>query len=305
MNSTFRHRTRAALPGLRPAQIIPAILGLISLLLLSGAALAGGPAMVPSADGTAISYESSGSGAPALVFVHGWSCDARYFKAQVPVFSRKHQVVTLDLAGHGHSGMTRKDHTMDAFGQDVKAVVAEAVQGKIILIGHSMGGVVIAKAARLMPEKVLGLIGIDTLQNVEYPLTREALEGMTAPLKADFPGGCREFVKPMLVPATDPALREWILSDMAAAPPRVAVSAMENMLGLYLTGETARIFEGLKVPVITVNADLWPVNAEANRRHMHAFKAVTLKGTDHFLMLGSPDRFNAALEKAIRETSRQ
>ena len=37
---------------------------------------------------------------------------------------------------------------------------------RLIMAGHSMGGGVIAEAARLMPEKTIGLIGIDTLHNV-------------------------------------------------------------------------------------------------------------------------------------------
>ena len=41
-----------------------------------------------------------------------------------------------------------------------------------------MGGAVIAEAARLMPGRVAGLIGIDTLHNIEYPMTREELSKM-------------------------------------------------------------------------------------------------------------------------------
>ena len=43
----------------------------------------------PSKDGTPISYEIYGNGEPTLVFVHGWSCDARYWRAQLPHFSKK------------------------------------------------------------------------------------------------------------------------------------------------------------------------------------------------------------------------
>lgn len=77
------------------------------------------PHIIPSRDGTPVSYEIYGSGEPTLVFVHGWSCDSRYWRAQVPHFSKKHRVVTLDLAGYGHSGMTRLKYTMSAFGEDV------------------------------------------------------------------------------------------------------------------------------------------------------------------------------------------
>jgi len=258
------------------------------------------PRVAMSKDGTPISYEVFGKGEPALVFVHGWSCDARYWRAQVPVFSKKHRVVVLDLAGHGNSGMSRSVYSMASFGEDVRAVTESTGSQQVILIGHSMGGSVIAEAARLMPERVIGLIGVDTLENIEYPMTQEELAKMTGPLKKDFQTGSRQFVGGMLSPQTNPQLREWILSDMSAAPPGVALSAMNEMMTQYISGEAAKVFSDIRIPVVTVNGDLWPVNYEANRRHMFSFDALVLKGADHFLMMDRPDNFNKALKKAIR-----
>ncbi len=56
---------------------------------------------VPAADGLALHYRSVGGGSPALVFVHGWSCDDSYWESQRRHFAPNHQVVTIDLAGHG------------------------------------------------------------------------------------------------------------------------------------------------------------------------------------------------------------
>ena len=263
------------------------------------------PHAVQSKDGTTISYEVYGSGEPTLVFVHGWSCDARYWRAQVPYFSPKYRVVVLDLAGHGHSGMTRQNYTMKSFGEDVRAVTKAVDTPRAILIGHSMGGEVIAEAARLMPNRVIGLIGVDTFQNVAYPLTQEELDKMVAPLEKDFQTGAREFVKTMMNSSTDPDLREWILSDMSAAPPAVALSATHDMMSLYLTGESAKIFEDIRVPVIAVCADMWPIDHEANRKHMASFDTIVLKGADHFLMMNRAQEFNKALEKAIKTISQE
>ena len=279
---------------------------LFVLFLTFGAirAQADWPHVVPSKDGTPISYEIYGAGESTLVFVHGWSCDARYWRAQLPHFAENHRVVTLDLAGHGHSGTTRSQYTMRAFGEDVKAVIEATGSRRVILIGHSMGGSVIAEAARLMPNRVKGLIGVDTLENIEYPITREELKKMIAPLEKDFRAGSRQFVEEMISPQTDPQLREWILSDMSAAPPAVALSAMNNMMSQYITWEAAKIFDEIRIPVITVNGDMWPVNYEANRRHMLSFDAIVLKGADHFLMLNRPEQFNRALETAISKLLR-
>ena len=278
------------------------VICLAVLLLTFSAVHAQGtwPGVVPSKDGTAISYEICGTGEPTLVFVHGWSCDARYWRAQLPHFSKHHRVVTLDLAGHGHSGMTRSTYSMLAFGEDVRAVTQAIGSPSLILIGHSMGGSVIAEAARFMPKRVIGLIGIDTLENIEYPMTRKERDQMIAPLKKDFRSGCRQFAKAMMLPGTDAQLRDWILSDMSAATPAVALSAMNEMMSQYVTGASAKIFEEIRVPVVTVNGDLWPINYEANRRHMLSFDAIVLKQADHFLMMSRAEEFNQALEKAIK-----
>jgi Predicted hydrolases or acyltransferases (alpha/beta hydrolase superfamily) len=82
---------------------------------------------------------------------------------------------------------------MSAFGEDVRAVTEATGSRSVILIGHSMGGSVIAEAARLMPDRLLGLIGVDTLENIEYPLTQEALGNMIAPIENDFQTGSRQF----------------------------------------------------------------------------------------------------------------
>jgi pimeloyl-ACP methyl ester carboxylesterase len=279
------------------------LLGCLTWWLLFAAALQAEmpwPQVVPSRDGTPIAYEIQGAGEPALVFVHGWSCDARYWRAQLPHFSQTHRVVTLDLAGHGHSGMGRKRYSMSAFGEDVRAVTEAAGAQRVILIGHSMGGAVIAEAARLMPRRILGLIGVDTLENVEYPVSRKEARKVIAPFEKNFRKASRQFIGEMISPQTDARLREWILADVAAAPPAVAVSAMNEMMAQYVTGEAARIFETVRVPVITVNGDLWPVNYEANRRHMVSYDAIVLQGADHFLMMDRPEEFNPALERAIR-----
>ena len=280
---------------------------LLVLLFIFGtiSAHAEWPHVVLSKDGTPISYEIHGDGEPTLVFVHGWSCDARYWRAQLPHFSKKHRVVTLDLAGHGHSGTTRLHYTMRAFGEDVQAVAEAIGNPSVILIGHSMGGSVIAEAARLMPIRVIGLIGIDTLENIEYPMTRKELDRMIAPLKKDFQTGSRQFVNEMFSPSTDPLLREWILSDMSAAPPHVALSAMNEMMSQYINGKAAKIFDEIRIPVITVNGDLWPIDYEANRRHMFSFDAIIMEGADHFLMMARTEEFNRSLEKAIQKILRK
>jgi pimeloyl-ACP methyl ester carboxylesterase len=257
------------------------------------------PRLVESFDGEPISFEVVGSGEPTLVFIHGWSCDARYWRGQVPHFSANHRVVVIDLAGHGHSGSGREDYRMAAFGQDVKSVVEQVGAERVILIGHSMGGPVSVAAAGLMPERVAGIVGVDTFQDVGAEPSDEEVETWMAPLRADFRAAARTFVAQMFIESTDKSLREWVIADMSAAPPKVALSAMEQMLADMTGGNALAAFSALNIPVLAINADIWPTNIEGNRQHQPRFEAVIIEGTDHFLQMVQPERFNHELQAFI------
>ena len=119
---------------------------------------------VPSADGVPIAYEIHGQGSPALVLVHGWSCDRGYWKDQVEYLGAQYQLVLVDLAGHGESGTARKDYTMAAFGADVAAVVDSLKLDKVVLVGHSMGSDVVVEHGSLLgpvPDRALGELRLD------------------------------------------------------------------------------------------------------------------------------------------------
>ena len=170
---------------------------LITLLLLSALSGCGADSekQALSADNVAINYRVEGEGTPALVFVHGWSCEKSYWKYQVPHFSKRYKVVTIDLAGHGESGSGRKDWTMEAFGKDVAAVVEKLDLHRVILIGHSMGGPVIIEAARQMPERVIGLVGVDTFLDLGRQYTQQQVDAYVAPFERDFAAATGKLVR--------------------------------------------------------------------------------------------------------------
>jgi len=257
--------------------------------------------VVVSHDGTDIAYTVSGQGNPTLVFIHGWSCDKSYWDEQVKAFASRHKVITIDLAGHGDSSQDRSDYTMLAFGHDVKAVIDQESADKVVLIGHSMGGEIIAEAALLMPDKVIALIGADTLQNIAHPFTQEEMDGMLAPFQEDFIEGAKGFVKGMFPEDADPKLVEWVVSDMSSAPKDVAISALINYLKLYRNGDIVSLFEKTDVPVFAINARLWPTDVEENRKHMKSFDVLYVEDSGHFVMKEKPEEFNAMLRNILHQ----
>ena len=208
-------------------------------------------------------------------------------------------MITIDLAGHGNSSLGRLDYTMISFAKDVKAVIEKDNINQAILIGHSMGGGVMAEVARLMPKKVVAIIGIDTLHNVAEELPQKILDEVAEPFRVDFQNAMQAFVLPMFPEGTDEKLISWIKEDMSSAPQEVALSAFRNYMGQYVNGEAIEVFKNINIPVVSINARLWPTNIDANRKHIQTYNLFYIEDTGHFPMLEKPKEFNRFLTEAL------
>jgi len=255
-------------------------------------------AVVLAADGVPIHYTVRGKGDPALVFVHCWSCDSKLWDNQVSVFAKDHRVVTIDLPGHGESGKGRKDWSIGGFGEDVKTVVAKLGLKRVVLIGSSMGGPVALEAARRMPERVVAIVPVDTLHNVEERMPAEQVEAMLKQLRADYKGETAKFMTQYLfAPSTPAAVKDRVLSQAISAPPEIAIRLLEAAIAY----DPIPAMREIKVPIRAINADLHPTNLEGNRKSAPQFDAVIMKGVGHYPMLEDPARFNKLLAGVLRD----
>ena len=250
-----------------------------------------------SPDGIRIAFEADGSGAPGLVFVHGWSCDRTYWANQMRAFAPRHRVVSVDLAGHGASGSGRASWSMPAFGGDVAAVVAQLRLDDVVLIGHSMGGDVIVEAALRVDGRVRGLVWVDTYSDLSETAEAEAEQEdpFIARLRADFAPEVDRFVRGMFPEDADPALVDWVATDMASAPADVAIDAVRQAtqnVGPALAG-----LRRLQLPVVAIN----PSNSRTDVPSMlrAGVRPVFLGRVGHFPMLEAPEQFDALLAEVV------
>jgi pimeloyl-ACP methyl ester carboxylesterase len=253
--------------------------------------------VVRSPDGIPIAFETRGAGRPALVFVHGWSCDRTYWRSQVAAFATRFEVVAVDLAGHGDSGAGRTAWTMAAFGGDVAAVVEARGLDRVVLIGHSMGGDVIVEAARRLSGRVAGLIWVDTYRQLRDFRTSEEVQALMAPFRVGFVDATREFVRGMFPADADPVLVEQVATDMSAAPEDVALGAMAHSFsfGPQIPGA----LEELNLPAAAINTDIAPTDVESLQRF--GIRVEVVPGVGHFPMMEAPDRFNAVLATVVAD----
>jgi len=251
-------------------------------------------------DEETIAYSVYGSGNRALIFVHGWSCDSRYWANQLHLFSQKYKVITVDLAGHGNSSSSRHNYTINSFARDIQAVVEQEAIENIVLIGHSMGGSVVASTARLLPEKVKGIVGVDTFHDVSLKISQTDLTAAVKPFEENYHETMSTFVSNLFIQQTDINLKRWITVDMVSAAKPVAISAYREFLSLYKTGDLSSLFDSMNIPVISINAKLWPTNIQGNESKIRQYRSIFIEGAGHFPMLEKPTQFNSLLEKAIQ-----
>ncbi|PHR10535.1 MAG: alpha/beta hydrolase [Aequorivita sp.] len=106
---------------------------------------------------TPIHYETSGNG-PAMVLLHGFLESATMWKSLLPKLSQKYFVITIDLPGHGKSGVVSEIHTMELMAEVVDEILQKLQISSATFLGHSMGGYVTLAYADMFSEKVDKLI---------------------------------------------------------------------------------------------------------------------------------------------------
>jgi len=122
-------------------------------------------------DGT-IWYETIGDG-PPLVFVHGGWMDGTTWEPQIEHFADDYRVVTLDVRGHGNTGVTEPDqYSIDLFTDDLEALLSRLEIERPILCGLSLGSMVVQEYLDRRSDDAAGAIlggAVRSMPPVELP----------------------------------------------------------------------------------------------------------------------------------------
>jgi pimeloyl-ACP methyl ester carboxylesterase len=96
------------------------------------------------------------------VLVHGGGAHSGWWDHIGPFFASTHRVIAPDLSGHGDSG-TRSKYQYHVWAEEVVAAAnAAGAQGHSTILGHSMGGLVAARAAQRHGQHLDGIVIVDS-----------------------------------------------------------------------------------------------------------------------------------------------
>ena len=258
--------------------------------------------VVTAADGVPIHYSVQGKGEPALVFIHCWACNRNFWDNQVTEFSKTYRTVTIDLPGHGESGQGRKTWSVESYGDDVKAVVTKLDLKRVVLVGSSMGGSIALEATKRMPDRVVAIVPVDTLHNVDTKIPTEQLDAVFKQLQADYKTAVTGFLNQIFFsPTTPAAVKDRVTNEAVSRQPDVALPILKAIFSY----DSAAGLRAVKVPIRAINADRVPTDVEVNRKYAPQFDAVIIKGSGHYPMMEDPARFNQMLSEILRSLPRK
>lgn len=250
-----------------------------------------------SADKVEIVYNSQGSAETAVIFIHGGFADRSFWVNQMKPFAPKYHVIALDLAGHGESGKNRKKWDIFGFARDVRAVIEKEKISRAVLVGNSLGGPVALETALLVPDKVLGIVAVDTFQVIVNPPPGYFQQQALA-FRSDPTGTMRKMVSQLFHKDVDPSLYAQVEKKMLK---NTTLKMAADLMEFFATYDQVEAARKVPHPIRCINGDLMSTQVEKNREIHPDFNAVMLPHTGHYPMLEKPELFNSHLEKILSE----
>jgi pimeloyl-ACP methyl ester carboxylesterase len=256
-----------------------------------------------------VHFVRSGSGSPALVFVHGFACTHEDWRHQVEQFERTNDVVACDLRGHGKTPGRPQECSIEHYGGDVAALVNNLELERVVLIGHSMGCRVVLEAARLIPDKIAGIVLVDgSLNATSDPQGAEAAARATVE-KLGYPKFAEALFRQMFFkpsPEADAIVARAVKSSAEFGPhlwPRIT---------RWDAGSMEVAFASLRAPVLAIQsttrnsqlqrAPLKPGDTSPWIDYLRSrgARVEIVRDTGHFTQLEAPDAVNRLIAEFLK-----
>jgi pimeloyl-ACP methyl ester carboxylesterase len=254
-----------------------------------------------------LSFEDTG-GIPVL-FVHGFPLDHTMWQAQLTGLEVPNRLIAPDLRGFGKSSAPQSPYncySMDAYAWDLRNLMDALKLQQVVMVGLSMGGYITFAFHRLFPDRLKGIVLVDTRAGADTQEKRDKRMADIAKARSDGVKAIANGMLPKLFsPHTrknNPALVGKVRDMMARQPLEGVAGALQAMA--YRPDSTPGL-PSISVPtLVVVGADdeLTPVrDAMEMAENIPNSRLVTIPKAGHLAPMERPDRFNRALRGFLAE----
>ena len=235
-----------------------------------------------------------------VVFLHGIGGGARSFAPQIASFAAAgYQPVALDLMGYGAREPVEA-MSFDALAEDVEFTISESGLERPVLVGHSMGGMVVQTLLRRRPNDYSAAVLSCTSPAFGDPagdFQKKFVADRLEPLDTGYtmtdvaPAAMRG----MMGPNADPAGAALFVEEYAKVPEATYRAAVQCLV----TFDERANLASIKVPVLCLAAELDrnapPPVLEKMAAKIPGSRYVCLPGLGHMPNLEAPAAFDAAI----------
>lgn len=208
---------------------------------------------------TKIAYSDTGKGT-AIVLLHGFLENSTMWHAHVPELAKKNRVICIDLLGHGATDCLGYVHTMEDMADAIYDVLHKLKLRKVVLVGHSMGGYVALAFAELYPDRMKGLVLLNSTSRADSEERKANRDRAILAVKKSYFNAIRMAIANLFSEDNRERLREEIevvKLEALKTPLQGIIAAQEGMkvrndreVLLHLTPYAKLLILGKKDPVL-------------------------------------------------------
>ncbi|MET4276456.1 MULTISPECIES: alpha/beta fold hydrolase [unclassified Bradyrhizobium] len=242
----------------------------------------------------------SGAGMP-MVFVHGFTTTAEFWREQVEPFSTGYQMIRINLPGHGRSPRpVDRKYTIAAFVEDVLGVYRALSIESAILVGLSMGGTVAQSLTLAHPKYVRALVlvgatphGLGADVNVDN--VRKAIDELGAATAS------QKVIERSFGSAASTELIDFARNEVTRTPAFVARQAIASLNASDSRAKLGEICVPTLVLVGEEDVITPPRESQTLADGIPNSRLHIIPSAGHFPMLEQPDTFNRLLNEFLAQ----
>lgn len=251
-------------------------------------------------NGFSIQYEDSGGPGPTVLFSHGFLMDRTMFRPQVEALGGEYRCIRWDEPGFGGTPVPGAFDYWDL--ADLAAgLLSHLDVQRATLVGMSQGGYLSLRAALAHPDRVTGLVLIDTEAGVDDEETREGYRQMFRGWMEDGPSD--ELLDRLagMILGGEPGLAEHWKARWRGLEPGALRHPVECLL--ERDDITDRVPE-IEAPALVIHGEEDPAIPLSRAAEMHARLPaaegiVTVPGAAHAPSLTHPEVVNPVLREFL------
>lgn len=247
--------------------------------------------------GVSLAVEAQGTG-PAIVFLHGYPLDRTIWRHQMEHLDGVRRIAP-DLRGMGRSDAPDLGYSMSTYAEDVAGLLDVLGEEAVVLCGLSMGGYVALEFLRRFPDRVRGLVLMDTKAEADTPEGRRGRDQQLAMVREEGAAALAAAMLPKLfAPGAAPTLVDQVRAMITRTPVAGIAGALTAMRDRADSQPLLPELGRIPVLVVTGEADalIPPAVAAAMADAIPGARLQTVAGAGHLPPLERPEATTLVLQ---------